>query len=248
MDIWETYNSRLTIDGETRREISINREKDRILRRLTASASYKKNIPIDGVEQNVCITDEEAYNIKGINAMPGDKLKHGGIVEWEENHWLITEVDAHSEIYEKGLMQQCNHILRWRDESGAIVEKWCIVEDGTKYLVGEQSSKIMTTGDARISITIPKDSDTVKLKRGRRFLIDDPDTNNVLAYQITKPNRLFNVFNNNGVFRFILSEVNITDNDNLELRVADYTAPTMNTDTDSHPDVIDTNDKKKGWI
>jgi hypothetical protein len=106
----------------------------------------------------------------------------------------------------------------------------------------------MTTGDARISITIPKDSDTVKLNRGRRFLIDDPHTNNVLAYQITKPNRLFNVFNNNGVFRFILSEVNVTDNDNLELRVADYTAPTMNTDTDSHPDVIDTNDKKKGWI
>ena len=106
----------------------------------------------------------------------------------------------------------------------------------------------MSVGDARIAVTVPKDSDTVNLKRGNRFLIDDVDTNEVLAYQITKPNRLYNIFNNKGIFRYILKEVNPTDNDNLELRVADYYHPPMNTSTDSYPDIIDDNDEKKVWI
>lgn len=53
-------------------------------------------------------------------------------------------------------------------------------------------------------------------------MIDDPDSDSVIAYQITKPNRLFNVYNGEGVFKFILTEVNLTDADNVALRIADY--------------------------
>ena len=81
---------------------------------------------------------------------------------------------------------------------------------------------MMAIGDARIAVTIGKDRDTNKLSRGRRFLIDDMDSDEVLAYQITKPNKLFNVYNGKGVFRFILNEVNLTDDDNVEARIADY--------------------------
>lgn len=93
---------------------------------------------------------------------------------------------------------------------------------------------MITIGDARIAVTIGKDSDTIELARGLRFLIDDTDSEAVLAYQITKPNKLFNVFNGKGVFRFILNEVQLTDNDNKELRIADYYNwhPEMATDSD----------------
>ena len=43
-----------------------------------------------------------------------------------------------------------------------------------------------------------------------------------MAYEITKSNRLYNNYNDQGVFRYILNEVNATDNDNMELRIADY--------------------------
>ena len=68
----------------------------------------------------------------------------------------------------------------------------------------------------------PKDKDTIELGRGKRFLIDDMDSNTVLAYQITKPNKLYNIYDGKGVFRFILNEVEVTDDDNTELRIADY--------------------------
>lgn len=44
----------------------------------------------------------------------------------------------------------------------------------------------------------------------------------VIAYSLTKPLKLNNVFNNNGVYKFVLQEVNSTDDDNFELMIADY--------------------------
>ena len=52
--------------------------------------------------------------------------------------------------------------------------------------------------------------------------IDDIDSKDVLAFEVTKPNKMFNVFNGKGVFRFIMGESNLTDNDNTQLRIADY--------------------------
>jgi hypothetical protein len=154
--------------------------------------------------------------------MPGEALEHGGIVNFAHSKWLITDLDANDEVYASGMMQRCNYLLKWLNADGRVIEKWCIVEDGTKYLIGEHQGNIMTIGDARIAITIGKDNDTDEIGRGKRFLIDDMDSKSVLAYQVTKPNKLSNIYNGKGVFKFILNEVNMTDDDNIELRIADY--------------------------
>lgn len=204
-----------------------------IERRVRNSPSCRE-VSIDGVKQYVTITHRQNMSEKRICAMPGEKLKHGGLVKFANNMWLITEIDADNEIYERGLMTQCNHKLRWIGKDGMLKEKWCIVEDGTKYLIGEFSEDIMSIGDARIALTIGKDEDTLELSRGMRFLIDDPDSEAVIAYQITKPNKLFNIYNGEGVFKFILNEVNLTDADNKNLRIADYSTwkPPIQLDSD----------------
>lgn len=182
-----------------------------------------KNVLIDGNPQTVTILNErESMALKKICALPGDSLEHGGLVDFANSKWLITEVDANDELYVSGKMIRCNYVLKWIDDLGEIKEKWCVVEDGTKYLVGEKTEDIMSIGDARIAVTLGKDRDTEMLKRGMRFLIDDMDSDQVLAYQITKPNRLYNVYNGKGVYRFIMNEVNLTDNDNVGERIADY--------------------------
>lgn len=247
MDIFDAYNSRLGIAGDELRNISLNRTQEYIKRKLSSSLSYH-SILMNDIEKQVSVTDTKEFNKKTICSLPGESLTHGATVDWEENKWLITEIDAHNEVYSKGTMQQCNHLLRWRDSSGQIIEKWSIVEDGTKYMIGEKQADIISIGDARIAVTVPKDKDTVKLRRGNRFLIDDPDTEEVIAYEITKSNRMFNTFKGEGIFRYIMKEVNVTDNDNLELRVADYYQPPLNTSTDSHPDVVDEDDGKKVWL
>ena len=72
-------------------------------------------------------------------------------------------------------MKQCNYLLRWIAEDDTVVERWCVIEDGTKYLTGEYGDNdfIVVRGDSRISLTLAKDEYSIQLNRNNRFLIDD---------------------------------------------------------------------------
>lgn len=221
MSVWDTYFTRTGLSGKTARDRAVLHTQNAILNKSVNSLS-SHNVMINDTLQNVTILNTEELDVKKIIALPGESLEHGGIVDFTNSKWLITEIDANDEIYASGFMQRCNHKLKWLNSKGEIIEKWCIVEDGTKYLIGEKTMDMMSIGDARIAITIGKDDDTTELGRGKRFLVDDDGADETLAYQITKPNRLFNIYDGKGVYRYILNEVNVTDNDNLELGIADY--------------------------
>lgn len=206
----------------TKREMWAKHTRESITRRAVDSLAIK-HVRINGIWQDISVAHRTIANEKRIAALPGESLAPGGLVEFAGGKWLITEVDINNEIYERGLMKRCNHILRWISGDGTLKEKWCVVEDGTKYLVGEHSSEMVTIGDARIAVTVGKDSETIELDRGLRFLIDDADAVHPTAYQITKSNRFFNSYpENGGVFRYILNEVVRTDNDNVGERIADF--------------------------
>ena len=233
MDGWGVYERYREALGRTKREMWVQHTRDNYRRKMLDSPSCRV-VNINGYTQTVCIVHTAEMDQKKIFSLPGEHLEHGGLVDFADNKWLITEMDADNQIYDKGIMQQCNHILRWINKDGVLIEKWCFVADGTKYLIGEKPRELLTIGDARIAVTVGKDEDTVELARGLRFLIDDTDSEAVLAYQITKPNKMFNVFNGKGVFRFILNEVQLTADDNKELRIADYTKwhPPVELDSD----------------
>lgn len=222
MSVWAPFNARMEVSGLNRRQRALRATKNNIMRKAPHSLSYKR-VLINGVEQEVIILEiKDDRSSKRICALPCEELPHGGIVDFADGKWLITDVNADDEVYASGTMVQCNYLLKWLNDEGNIVERWCVIEDGTKYLIGEYRERIMTVGDARITVTIGKDEDTNALQRGMRFLIDDMDAEEILAYQITKPNKLYKVQNGKGVFRFILNEVNATDDDNFDLRIADY--------------------------
>lgn len=94
----------------------------------------------------------------------------------------------------------------------------------TTDLTGEYGDNdfVMNRGDSRISITLAKDEYTCRLGRNDRFLVDDYDSKNVLAYRLTKPFKMDGTFNGNGTFTFILVECNTEDTDNFELHIANY--------------------------
>lgn len=263
MDVWQSYFERTSQTG-TMRKALVEQARSSIARMSYDSPSCRR-VLVDGSVQDVLITHRQELSEKRICSIPGEHLPHGGIVDFADSKWLITELDTDNEIYDRGIMVRCNYQLRWIGSDGQLKKKWCIVEDGTKYLIGEYAERIMSIGDARISVTIAKDKDTNELTRGARFLIDDFDTDKPLAYQITKPNKLFNVYNGAGVFKFIMNEVQLTKEDNVELRIADYTSWTPSVPKDG--DHIDSDlslgqivneatakaeeqpdDNKKGWI
>lgn len=223
MNIWDTYNTRIAAHGGNKRDAVLLRESRMLKSKLPDSLSYH-SVTIDDVPQDVAIINTDNLNEKYIYSLPGEDVKHGGLVSWKDNFWLITERDANDTVYTRAKMLQCNHLLKWVDEDGVIREQWCVIEDGTKYLTGELEDRnfIVTRGDSRVAMTIARNDDTVKFARDMRFLIDDPDSRLKLAYLLTKPLKLGGTYNQCGVFKFVLQEVTSTEDDNHVLGIADY--------------------------
>lgn len=238
MGAWEQYGARMSVRGNTRRQSHLNRELYSIEKHLPDSLSYTEavvfpaeqswNIPVGELEkefiQEVAIINSDNLNEKMIMAMPGEEIENGSLVHWMDQYWLVAEQDANNTIYRRSKLLQCNYLLKWITPEHEIIEQWCAIEDGTKYLTGEYEDRTFFTnrGDSRIAITIAKNSKTVKLGRKHRFLVDDLGGDQILAYALTKPLKFAGVYGGHGVYKFVLQEVNTTDDDNTELGIADY--------------------------
>lgn len=228
MDKWDIYEERMRVRGRTRRQTALQREQRMITDKIRHSLSFHHAL-VDGVDRDVAIINSDNLDEKMIYALPGEDIRHGAYVDWMDQMWLVIEKDYNTEVYTKAKMQQCNYLLKWVDDDHTIHEQWCIVEDGTKYLTGEYEDRnfVITRGDSRIAITLPRNEYTAKLGRLHRFLVDDPLSSVMLAYALTKPLKFSGVYGKteeelNGVLKFVLQEVNTTDDDNQELGIADY--------------------------
>lgn len=245
MNPWSTYCARSEVRGLTGRDRAKYSLMNRLNNQIPSSLSYH-DVDIDGRPQNIVILNSDNLNQKTLCSLPGEDIRHGALIDWENHKWIVTERDANSEIYTKCIMLQCNYLLRWLNSAGQVVERWCIVEDGTKYLTGEYSDAffVATRGDARISVTLQKDEETLALGRDARFIIDDYNAPNPLAYRLTKPFKLGGSFDENGVVIFVMTECNTEYDDNLDLHIADYYKihPRTNVDTQN----ITNNDSTEG--
>lgn len=223
MGIWDTYESRVCAQGKTKREAALFRTSRRLREKLPDSLSYH-NVIVDNEERCAVIDDSDNLNEKIMLSLPGEDFTCGSLVEWADNHWLITEKDANTELRARVKLLQCNFLLKWIDASHVLHEQWCVIEDGTKYLTGEYEDRdfFVTRGDSRIAMTIARNNDTVNFARNYRFLIDDPESSEMNAYLLTKPLKVGKTYNGHGVYSFVLQEVVSTDNDNFELGIADY--------------------------
>lgn len=223
MSVWTTYEDRIAARGGTKRNAALLREQ-RALTVKTADSLSFQSVLIDGEPHDVSIIDSDNLNEKKLMSLPGDTIRCGSLVDWADQHWLISEKDAHTEVYTRAKLLQCNHLLRWIDEGHILREQWCVIEDGTKYLTGEYEDQkyIVTRGDSRIAMTIGRNEHTMKFDRHHRFLIDDPASGHKHSYNLTKPLRVGHVYGDEGVYLFVLQETNSTDNDNMEMGIADY--------------------------
>lgn len=239
MSAWDNYQERADVHGRTKRQTILRREIHDLNKRVPDTLSYH-TVEIYGVahgynissntmsqymmDQNVAIINSDNLNEKYIFSLPGEDIQNGSLVHWMDQYWLVTERDANTTVYTKAKLLQCNYLLKWVSSSHEVIEQWCVVEDGTKYLTGEYEDRSFTVvrGDSRIAITIARNAQTAVLGRETRFLVDDELSPVKLAYTLSKPLKFNGVYNNEGVFKWVLQEVQTTDDDNQDLLIADY--------------------------
>lgn len=231
---WKLYENSLTVKGNTRRERAIFETRRSVNKRVQRSPAYK-SVLIDGAEQNVVITSSTEKYHKKINAVPGEHIYAGSIVSWNNAHFLITNTDVEDEIYQSGDMYQCNIFLKWQNEKGEIISRYGYSEDISQFASGEVESKVMMSIEQVFVVKFPCDSETVKLRRDKRFLIDicsdEPGAyvltgRNVLSGNWTAGDITGKEFDGKGkVLTLTFSQTQLSDKDNKELMIADYFNP-----------------------
>lgn len=132
MSVWGSYFRHSKAEAFNQRGTMLSREKRILRQKMPQSLSFHRGVVINGEPRDVSIINSGNLDTKTVLSMPDEDLPHGGLVEWMDNRWLIIAKDANNEVYTRCQMRQCNYLLRWINGSGMIVERWCIVEDGTK--------------------------------------------------------------------------------------------------------------------
>lgn len=145
------------------------------------------DILLNGIPTQLMIikdTDNNTFK-KKIKSVHGDKFNLGDYVEWNNQKWLVTLIDADERTWNRGYMYLCTVPLRWQNSEGKIIERYVYSEDFTKYSNGTTGNNTITIGDNQYGLTVPVDSETKKLKRDMRFPIDFDDSEQPDIYKLT---------------------------------------------------------------
>lgn len=153
-------------------------------------------------------------------------VNHGDYVTFDDSKWLIdTNVINIDEAYLSTRMSRCNYLLKWQNASGTIIERYCV--ESRISTVGIDENKVIQIGKKQSKLLIPYDSETIKLRVGKRFYIDN-NTENPTPYEITLANTTQYVKNGHGYLEFIVTETaTIPEVDRPDLMLCNYISPTL---------------------
>jgi hypothetical protein len=192
-----------------------------------------ENVSINGTNSQLLITKTSKDDVKKVSAKPDATLSLGDTVGWCGAYWLVDELDADNRIHNKGKMRRCNLLLKWKNESGTVISRYCVCGDASGLGLDEKPQ--ITTVDGIIKIRIRTDEEVAKLKRGKRFLIDTvsfvtemlESGSHPLAYKVTKRDSVTGLQGSSGFTELTLAEAEYSqDTDNPHLMIADYYTPT----------------------
>lgn len=218
MNSYRNYCTRLQLRGNNRMETLVNRTREYYLRKypIEVVTFWDSDEP-----HEVFVVGTSAIGSKILCSLHKDIFYQGDIVVWKKSPWMITSIDARDDVYERFEMQRCNYLLKFTNKQGEIVEHHCVMSDVTKYLLGENSKEMLTIGDSRLSLMVQKNADTLAIRRGTRFILDDPDVDDPLCFETTKIDRVTGTLNNRGYFRFLVKETSRLPNDDVVEMVPD---------------------------
>lgn len=160
---------------------------------------------IDGNEQDLTILKTVDLHIKKIKSRPNEYFECGQYVEWKGLTWIITEVDPDNSIITYGKMKQCNYLLRWQNETGEIVSRWCCVENASSYSNGETQNNYLTLQSNQFMVTIRYDDETKMLENGKRVHISKK-THICKPYELTRPDDVSFGYGEIGVLNAIFTQ------------------------------------------
>lgn len=165
---WNLYNWWLNLDKNSAQENSDVSPADTILETLNENAAYQENAKVNGKVTGIIASRKSAEKCK-VTVIPGKKLCIGDLVYVFGQNWLCMNLytDEYGMTY--GEIWLCNHIFRYQDKDGRVIEKHAIIQD-SNYTRGSEETINVTEG--KYTCYLSKDLDTNYLYVDKRLPID----------------------------------------------------------------------------
>lgn len=221
MSDWNTYRERLTKQGATERDRLIDRIQSSLQVGMSVNPSVH-TVQVGNRKMLMGINSTQVGVVKQFFVMPDQKVDIGDYVLYNHRYWLVTEREHDDEVYIRGRITECNFLMKWQNEKGDIIQRWCIFETISKYNNGVYSGRFISNIESTISATMGADQESVMLKRDKRIMADVIDVD-PYVYKITQRDVLTSRFDNHGIVTIGLTQDVFNDaTDNVALRIADY--------------------------
>lgn len=170
MGMWEDYEARLTVNGDTERDSIIAVAKDSFSSQIVDNPAYRASSTRNGAAQAFVIQAQKKTPYKAdVFAMPGDSLYCGDLIENDGEHWLIVETNTTNPIQITGTAWLCNQLFKFQNSTTTIVEKYGVFDDGT---YSQSSDDQIVTLDSKTSFYLPYDNDTKFIFVDKRLATD----------------------------------------------------------------------------
>lgn len=224
------------------KEILLAETKSRIALDFLESINCCHDSMRNGINQKFIITTTDKTSMMDILAFPDEDLFVGDMIDAFNEKWIVSEVFATNEIHYKGKMLQCNHLFKWQNHGGEILECWGVLDSGV-YSTSEKSTDTMILPDQQFKVYLPYNDDTKLIYEGIRFatevIYNEHGEQELACYRVTGVDSTSESFGGGKILSLKLrSDIFRKSIDNIELRVCDYVDPNINLPTGS----------KGGWL
>ena len=216
--------------SDSKKDTELYNIKKEISRDFENTLDYESETLVNGEKQELTVIKTKDDCIKKVIAKPNEKFLIGDTIDCYDYKWMITSVDANSQIYCVGKMTLCPYVLRFQDSKGVVHEYPYYIYSGTSTL---DKSAYMVTPDGNRRIVLALDNITRDIMIDRRFM--GAKVGNI--YQCWKVTDV-DVELNYGLLTLVLERDRMTPNDNVEKGIADYVEEKLPMPTNPKSEII----------
>lgn len=214
----ESYRRKVAISGKTNTEKILNTKK-RDIDIWFETALNKHTVQINDVDYDVIIQDIDLDNEKDTSdnkyllGKLDYNIKPSDIVTWETDKYIVLSKERNTvKTHNTFKMIRCNFTAKWIDLDGVYRESPGYALNQTLYSLGVKEYEMIDMPNAKMVLDLPKNEHTLKVKRDMRLIIDG------FIWKIAN----IDTINKDGIIHLMMGEDVFTEDDNIELGIADY--------------------------
>lgn len=218
----------------TRTEAKINDSRNNLSVNLRDSINYYPDAKRNGVRQPIILTASETRHKALIEAMPGDEIRIGDLIEvidhhGETMHWLMMQMVRTNPNQLQGMAWLCNIEFAFQTFDSEIHHSWGVLDSGV-YSTSLSRDDKLTVPDQQYKVYMQLDEATEQIYVDKRLATErayDQNGNKILmVYKITGRDTVArNYVNGHLLDLYARSDLYDPARDNYDLMICDYKTP-----------------------